>query len=183
MPFTADLIYTDAPSSLEQGPLPYTQLFWEAFPAASGPTDRTTYMFSYMDAGACFSHYDCRSHITVTDACLTYMLLATLETHTPRPDPRRPSLEAMLDSYWQLLPQYQHVELSSLEIKRILFGLFPTFKASPLPATFDRLLQVGDASGIQSPLSFGGRHLRAWVYVICSSAGSANCAGSSSVTA
>jgi hypothetical protein len=35
---------------------------------------------------------------------------------------------------------------------------------SPLPAAFDRVLQVGDASGIQSPVSFGGfgsltRHL------------------------
>jgi hypothetical protein len=35
---------------------------------------------------------------------------------------------------------------------------------SPLPAAFDRVLQVGDASGIQSPISFGGfgaiiRHL------------------------
>lgn len=46
-----DLIFTESNASLEQGTLPYTQLFWEAFPAASGPTDRTTYMFSYMDAG------------------------------------------------------------------------------------------------------------------------------------
>ncbi|KAL6013719.1 hypothetical protein ACLOJK_004217 [Asimina triloba] len=35
---------------------------------------------------------------------------------------------------------------------------------SPLPAAFNRILQVGDASGIQSPVSFGGfgsmtRHL------------------------
>jgi len=26
------------------------QFFWEAFPAGSGPTDRTTYMFAYLDA-------------------------------------------------------------------------------------------------------------------------------------
>jgi lycopene cyclase CruP len=26
------------------------QYFWEAFPAASHPTDRTTYMFTYLDA-------------------------------------------------------------------------------------------------------------------------------------
>lgn len=26
------------------------QLFWEAFPASSGPSDRTTYMFTYLDA-------------------------------------------------------------------------------------------------------------------------------------
>lgn len=38
------------------------------------------------------------------------------------------------------------------------------FVCSPLPSNFDRVLQVGDASGIQSPISFGGfgaitRHL------------------------
>ena len=27
-----------------------TQLFWEAFPAGSGPSDRTTYLFTYIDA-------------------------------------------------------------------------------------------------------------------------------------
>lgn len=26
------------------------QYFWEAFPAGSGPGDRTTYMFTYVDA-------------------------------------------------------------------------------------------------------------------------------------
>lgn len=45
-----------------------------------------------------------------------------------------------------------------------MFGFFPTYRDSPLPPGFDRLLQIGDASGIQSPLSFGGfgaltRHL------------------------
>lgn len=31
-------------------PLSQTQLFWEAFPAGTGPSDRTTYLFSYVDA-------------------------------------------------------------------------------------------------------------------------------------
>lgn len=40
----------------------------------------------------------------------------------------------------------------------------PIVTDSPLPAAFDRVLQFGDASGIQSPVSFGGfgsltRHL------------------------
>jgi hypothetical protein len=44
-----------------------------------------------------------------------------------------------------------------------LFFIFLSL-CSPLPAAFDRILQVGDASGIQSPISFGGfaaitRHL------------------------
>jgi len=46
----------------------------------------------------------------------------------------------------------------------VLYGLFVSYKDSPLSPAFDRILQVGDASGIQSPLSFGGfgaitRHL------------------------
>ena len=40
----------------------------------------------------------------------------------------------------------------------------PHCRASPLQPQFGRVLQIGDASGIQSPLSFGGfgalsRHL------------------------
>lgn len=43
---------------------------------------------------------------------------------------------------------------------RILHGFFPTYRDSPLPPKFDRILQVGDASGIQSPLRYA-RALRA----------------------
>ena len=50
----------------------------------------------------------------------------------------------------------QGVDVDSLKYKRILYGCFPTYRDSPLKAGFDRILQVGDASGIQSPLSFGG---------------------------
>ena len=49
-------------------------------------------------------------------------------------------------------------------VSRALFGLFPSYTDSPLPCRFDRIVQVGDSSGLQSPLSFGGfgsllRHL------------------------
>ncbi|CAN0350210.1 unnamed protein product, partial [Ectocarpus sp. 13 AM-2016] len=71
-------------------------------------------------------------------------------------DPRRTSLEDMMDDYWELLPQYQGVEIEDLEFQRVLFGFFPTYKRSPLPAEWDRVCQIGDASGMQSPLSFGG---------------------------
>ena len=135
---TGDVIVTaspsekpnSSPSSSSSNSLSNLQLFWEAFPAGSGnPTDRTTYMFTYMDAAA-----------------------------------ERPSLEAMLDHYWTAMPEYQGVDLADLEIQRILFGSFPSYKDSPLPPAFDRIVAVGDASGMQSPLSFGGlgamaRHL------------------------
>ncbi|XP_078439732.1 lycopene beta/epsilon cyclase protein [Wolffia australiana] len=106
------------------------QYFWEAFPAGSGSTDRTTYMFSYMD-----------------------------------PQQGSPGLENLLEEYWNLMPKYQEVNLEELEVLRVIFGIFPTYRDSPVPAAFNRVIQIGDASGIQSPVSFGGfgsmtRHLK-----------------------
>lgn len=141
----ADLIYTntdlwegDVPEGDPDGPLgsPRKQYYWEAFPTGSGLGDRTTYLFSYMDA-----------------------------------DSRRKSVEQQLEDYWDLLPTYQRhncrafaagksveeaVESGELKLKRVLYGFFPTYKDSPLPPVASRVLAVGDASGIQSPLSFGG---------------------------
>ncbi|PWA36608.1 lycopene beta/epsilon cyclase protein [Artemisia annua] len=105
------------------------QYFWAAFPAGSGPLDRTTYMFTYVE-----------------------------------PKPSSPTIEELLEDYWDLMPKYQDVSLDDLEVLRVIYGIFPTYRDSPLPAAFDRILQFGDASGIQSPISFGGfgsltRHL------------------------
>ncbi|WNZ22366.1 FAD-binding oxidoreductase [Leptolyngbya sp. NK1-12] len=79
-------------------------------------------------------------------------------------DPARPSLEALFEDYLRLLPAYQEVELSELQFQRALFGFFPCYRQSPLPVRWHRVLAVGDSSGSQSPLSFGGfgsiiRHL------------------------
>lgn len=71
-------------------------------------------------------------------------------------DPARPSLTSYLESYWSAVESYQNVKLSDLQLLRVLFGAFPTYRDSPLGAPFDRILPVGDACGIQSPLSFGG---------------------------
>ncbi|KAM7498339.1 hypothetical protein LguiA_022753 [Lonicera macranthoides] len=124
---TSDVIYTSA--EVKSVGESQAQYFWEAFPAGSGPTDRTTYMFTYVD-----------------------------------PQPGCPKLEQLLEDYWNLMPKYQEVSLDDLEILRVIYGIFPTYRNSPLPAAFDRVLQFGDASGIQSPVSFGGfgsltRHL------------------------
>ncbi|KAL6862435.1 hypothetical protein ACP4OV_016776 [Aristida adscensionis] len=124
---TSDVIFSS--SSVERAGNSGVQLFWEAFPAGSGPTDRTTYMFTYVD-----------------------------------PKFGGPKLEELLEVFWNLMPVYQDVILENLDIRRVIFGIFPTYRDSPLPPAFDRILQVGDASGIQSPVSFGGfgsltRHL------------------------
>ncbi|PZD72738.1 Lycopene cyclase [Acaryochloris thomasi RCC1774] len=78
--------------------------------------------------------------------------------------PQRPSLKQLFADYFQELPSYQEIELSQLQIQRALFGMFPSYRQSPLALPWDRLLALGDSSGNQSPLSFGGfgammRHL------------------------
>ncbi len=79
-------------------------------------------------------------------------------------EPDRISLETLFDEYFRLLPTYQNITLDQLDIKRALFGIFPCYKDSPLVPDWDRILSLGDGSGAQSPLSFGGfgammRHL------------------------
>ncbi|XP_057954523.1 uncharacterized protein LOC131148671 [Malania oleifera] len=123
----SDIIYSS--SSVKKVGETEVQYFWEAFPAGSGPVDRTTYMFTYVD-----------------------------------PKPGCPKLEDLLEDYWDLMPKYQGVSINDLEMLRVIYGIFPTYRDSPLPAAFNRVLQFGDASGIQSPVSFGGfgsltRHL------------------------
>ena len=80
-------------------------------------------------------------------------------------DTERFSLETLFEEYLRLLPQYQNVELEQLKFQRALYGFFPCYRQSPLKTPWDRILPVGDSSGSQSPLSFGGfgamvRHLK-----------------------
>ncbi len=79
-------------------------------------------------------------------------------------DPQRPSFRQLLEDYLAWLPQYQEVELGAVDFQRMLMGFFPAYQQSPLRTPWPRILQVGDSSGMQSPLSFGGfgslmRHL------------------------
>ncbi|MEM6445656.1 MAG: FAD-binding oxidoreductase [Cyanobacteria bacterium P01_D01_bin.123] len=79
-------------------------------------------------------------------------------------DRDRLSLTDLFADYLRLLPEYQGVELGALEVQRALFGMFPCYRNSPLAPTWNRILAIGDSSGNQSPLSFGGfgamlRHL------------------------
>jgi lycopene cyclase CruP len=79
-------------------------------------------------------------------------------------DPQRPSFSELLEDYLSWLPQYQEVDLDKVEFQRMLMGFFPAYQKSPLQTPWPRILQVGDSSGMQSPLSFGGfgalmRHL------------------------
>jgi hypothetical protein len=72
---------------------------------------------------------------------------------------KRPTLEALMDDYWRLLPKYQTSisdPESDLEIKRVLYDFFPAYRDSPMKPQFSRVLSVGEAAGIQNPFSFGG---------------------------
>ena len=93
------------------------------------------------------------------DGRTTY-LFTYVDTH-----PDRFSLEFFFDEYLRLLPEYQKCQLDQLDFKRALFGMFPSYRNSPVRSPFPRLLPIGDSSGSQSPLSFGGfgamvRHLK-----------------------
>jgi len=134
-----DIIYTNTEmqNKGDQGMLQY---FWEAFPVNIGRNGN--------EPGT-------------SDLMTTYMF-TYLDADKSRPD-----LLTMMEDYWDLLPKYQNSikdPEKDLDVKRVLFAYFPTYCDSPLKPAWDRILAVGDASGIQSPLSFGGfgaltRHL------------------------
>lgn len=92
------------------------------------------------------------------DGRTTY-LFTYLDAH-----PDRFSIEFLFTEYLRLLPTYQQVELAQLNFHRCLFGCFPAYRDSPLKTNWARVLLIGDSSGSQSPVSFGGfgammRHL------------------------
>jgi hypothetical protein len=76
--------------------------------------------------------------------------------------PTRSDLPSSPRRYWRALPEYQRgddgapLDLDSLEVQRLLFGVFPAWRDAPAPPAFDRVIAAGDACGLQSPLSFGG---------------------------
>mmetsp|Transcript_13429 Transcript_13429/g.42610 ORF Transcript_13429/g.42610 Transcript_13429/m.42610 type:complete len:612 (+) Transcript_13429:15-1850(+) len=107
-------------------------------PAAGGAGCPTQYFWEAFPASA--------SATQRTTYLFTYMGL----------EPERPSVMDIMEDYWRLLPRYQGVDLDDLTPERVLFGLFTSYKDSPLPVQFDRVMQIGDAGGLQSPLSFGG---------------------------
>eukprot|EP00550_Attheya_septentrionalis_P007086 CAMPEP_0198283430 /NCGR_PEP_ID=MMETSP1449-20131203/3014_1 /TAXON_ID=420275 /ORGANISM="Attheya septentrionalis, Strain CCMP2084" /LENGTH=719 /DNA_ID=CAMNT_0043980015 /DNA_START=91 /DNA_END=2247 /DNA_ORIENTATION=- len=134
-----DIIYTNTEIQ-DKGENGKLQYFWEAFPVEIGRNGK--------EPGT-------------SDVKTTYMF-----TYLDA-DEKRPSLETLMEDYWDLLPIYQPSikdPETDLDVKRVLFAFFPTYRDSPLQPEWSRVLAVGDASGIQSPLSFGGfgaltRHL------------------------
>lgn len=133
-----DIIYTNTEMQ-NKGPQGMQQYFWETFPVGIGRNGQEP-----------------ASNVKTT-YMFTYMDASE----------ERPSFATLMEDYWNLLPMYQPSISDAeedLDVKRVLFAFFPTFRDSPLQPQWSRVLAVGDASGIQSPLSFGGfgaltRHL------------------------
>lgn len=81
-------------------------------------------------------------------------------------DQRRQTLVDTLEDFIEGVEKYQGISVEKMSsVKRVLFGFFPSYyRTCPTDVTFDRVLPVGDAGGLQSPISFGGfgccmRHL------------------------
>jgi lycopene cyclase CruP len=86
-------------------------------------------------------------------------------------NPERMSLQDLMIDYLNLLPEYQNIDLQEINFKRFLFGFFPAYKNSPLKMPWSRIMAIGDSSGSQSPVSFGGfgsmvRHLKRLTYAL-----------------
>jgi lycopene cyclase CruP len=99
------------------------------------------------------------------DGRTTY-LFTYLDAH-----PERISLTEFTQEYLRLLPEYQQIDLKEINFHRFLFGFFPAYRQSPIKMPWQRILPVGDSSGSQSPVSFGGfgammRHLTRLTYAI-----------------
>jgi lycopene cyclase CruP len=83
----------------------------------------------------------------------------------------RMSLQELMTDYLNLLPEYQNIDLKKINFKRFLFGFFPAYKNSPLKMPWERIMAIGDSSGSQSPVSFGGfgsmvRHLKRLTFAV-----------------
>jgi len=85
--------------------------------------------------------------------------------------PSRVSLTTLTNEYLRLLPEYQNIDIETIDFKRFLFGFFPAYNKSPVQIPWQRILAIGDSSGSQSPVSFGGfgsmmRHLSRLTFAI-----------------
>ena len=66
-------------------------------------------------------------------------------------------MQALLERYFELLPQYQGVPLDQLTFRRVLFAGFPCYADGPLRPAFPRILQV--ATIPSRPVSVHSVHL------------------------
>jgi lycopene cyclase CruA len=80
--------------------------------------------------------------------------------HYHQVDPRNPgSLLEMYEDFFAILPEYRRCDLDKLIWKKATFGYIPghfSLNASSRKVSSDRLIAIGDAAALQSPLVFTG---------------------------
>ena len=83
---------------------------------------------------------------------LTFYLFHYHQVHPENPG----SLLALYEDFFRILPEYRRCDLEQLVWKKATFGYIPgRFRGGPLPLV-NRVLLIGDAAAMQSPLSFTG---------------------------
>jgi lycopene cyclase CruA len=80
--------------------------------------------------------------------------------HYHQVHPRNPgSLLEMYEDFFTILPEYRRCDLDKLILKKATFGYIPghfSLNASSRKVSSDRLIAIGDAAALQSPLVFTG---------------------------
>ena len=80
--------------------------------------------------------------------------------HYHRVHPENPgSLLEMYEDFFSILPEYRRCDLDQLQWKKATFGYIPGYfsmGSNDRTIAFDRLLAIGDAASLQSPLIFTG---------------------------
>ena len=86
---------------------------------------------------------------------LTFYLFHYHQVHPQNPG----SLLEMYEDFFTILPEYRRCDLDELVWKKPTFGYIPghfSTSGSDRTVAFDRLLSIGDAASLQSPLIFTG---------------------------
>jgi len=86
---------------------------------------------------------------------LTFYLFHYHEVHPDNPG----SLLEMYEDFFHILPEYRRCDMDKLTWKKPTFGYIPGYfstKGSDRTVAFDRLVAIGDAASLQSPLVFTG---------------------------
>jgi lycopene cyclase CruA len=86
---------------------------------------------------------------------LTFYLFHYHQIHPQNPG----SLLEMYEDFFTILPEYRRCDVDQLVWKKATFGYIPghfSMKSSDRKVAYDRLIAIGDAASLQSPLVFTG---------------------------
>lgn len=149
----ADIMYSFNPLQ-DLGDRGKHQYFWESFPVGtkiSAPAAPRKPSFNMFESKT--PSEPAAEEPQVTSGTKTTFMFTYIDAHQ-----KRPSLEELFEDYWKLLPKYQGSisDPEKLDIKRVVYDYFPAYRDSPMKTDYSRVLSVGESSGIQSPISFGG---------------------------